>query len=69
MVWRLTTRVFDLIAIDRVSIVAFGARIFAKKAKASCAGLAISNNQEKHLGSNRGEGFTRLGNGQKRLTE
>lgn len=38
------TRVFDLVAIGGVSIVAFGARMFAKKAEASYTGPVISNN-------------------------
>lgn len=52
-----------------MSTIVFGAGMFAKKALVSCAGLAISNDQEKYPKSSRSKSFTRLGNGQKRLTE
>lgn len=55
-------RIFDLVAVGRVGIIVFGAGIFAKRAKASCTTLAVSNNQEKHLGSSRDNNLVRLGN-------
>lgn len=45
-----------------MDIIAFGARIFAENAEASCASLAVCNDQEKHPGNNQGEGFAGLGN-------
>lgn len=42
--WRLTTRVFDLVAAGEVGIIAFEVEIFAKKTKESCTALAISTN-------------------------
>lgn len=62
-------RVFDLVAIGGVGIVAFGAGIFAKKAEASCANLAVFNDQKKHSGSSRGKSFTGFSNGQGHLTK
>ncbi len=69
MKWRLTTRIFDLIAVGGVDIVASTAGMFAKRAEASCSGPAISKNQEKNLGNSQGKDFAGFGNGQKRLTE
>lgn len=39
--WRLTTRVFDLIAASKVGISAFGIGIIAEKAEESCIASAI----------------------------
>lgn len=63
VVWRLTTRVFDLVTVGGVGIVASRAGMFAERAEVSCVGLAVSNNQEKHLGNSQGEGLVGLGNG------
>lgn len=43
VVWRLTTRVFDLVPIGEISIVTFGVGIFTKMAEASCPNLAVFN--------------------------
>lgn len=43
--------------------------MFAKKTKASCAGLTVCNNQKKDFESSRGKDFARLSNGQRRLIE
>lgn len=69
VVWRLTTRIFDVVAIGGLGIIAFRVGIIAKKAEVCCANLAVSNDQEKHLGSSRTKGFAVLGNWQRRLTE
>lgn len=69
MEWRLTTRVFDLVAVGGVDIVASGTGMFAERAEASCTGPAVSKDQEKHPGSSRSKDFAGLGNGQRRLTE
>lgn len=63
------TRIFDLVTIDGVYIVASGTEIFGKRAKASCAAPAISKDQKKHLGISRGRDFVELSNKKKRLTE
>lgn len=52
-----------------MSIVAFRAGMFAKRAEASSAGLVVFNDQEKHPRSNQSKGFAGLGKGQKRLTK
>lgn len=67
--WQLTTRVFDFFDVGRVGIVASYARMFAKRAEASCATLAISKDQKKYSGSSRGKDLARLGNGKRRLTK
>lgn len=67
--WRLTTRIFDLVAIGGVGIVASGVGMFAKRAEVSCGGLSVSKDQEKHPESNRGEDFAGLGNRQRHLIE
>lgn len=40
--WRLTTRVFDLVAVGGMGIVASGVRMSAEKAEVSCGGPAVS---------------------------
>lgn len=67
--WRLTTRVFDLVATGGKVIVAFGAGMFAKRVEMSCSGLAVSKDKEKNPGTSRGEDFAVFGNRQKCLIE
>lgn len=57
------TRVFDLIPISWVGIVAFMAEIFTKKPKTSYIGLVLYDDQEKHIGNSREEGFADLKTG------
>lgn len=67
--WRLTIRVFDLVAIDEVGIVVSGVGISGERAEVSYGGPAISKDQEKHPRNNWGKDFAGYSNGQTHLIE
>ena len=67
--WRLTTWVFDFVAVGGVGIVASGVGMSVKRAEVSCGGSTVFKDQEKHPGSSRSKDFAGLGNGQRHLIE